>query len=222
LIAAIPLLSDTRNDYLDLRYALRGLEKFVNPEKVYLIGGKPTWIKGVKWIAYKDAIDTKFREKNIFDKLCACPADNFLYFSDDNFLLAPWVEKRPYDGRLENKMYNLPRGSTYRNTIVNTMRYGHKTFNYDVHVPSEINKEILFKMKKMPWGQDHGFCLKTLYAAFAGIEGTPCADMKIRKGDNVGIDLIRSRAWFSTDDGIVETMVDVMEELYPKPSKWEA
>jgi hypothetical protein len=221
MIAAIPLLSDSRNDYLDLRYALRGLEKFVAPEKVYLIGGKPGWIKGVKWIQYKDSTDSKFREKNIFDKLCACPADEFLYFSDDNYLMQPWVELRPYDGLILNKMYNLPRGSIYRNTIANTLRYGHKAFNYDTHAPWTVNKEILYKLKRMPWGQNFGFCLKTLYAQVAGITGTPYADMKIRKDDSVGIDLLRSRAWFSTADGVVENMREVMEELYPKQSKYE-
>lgn len=221
MIAAIPLLSDTDNDYLDLRYALRSLEKFVNPEKVYVIGGRPSWIKGVKIIAHNDATDPKFREKNIFDKLCACPVNDFLYFSDDNFLLAQWMEKHPYDDTLLNKMYNLPRGSIYRNTIANTLKYGHKLNNFDVHAPMTVSKENLMKLKRMPWGQNYGFCLKTLYCSSVNIAGTPCADMKIRKGDRVGIDLIRSRAWFSTADGVVESMIPTMDELFPKPSKYE-
>lgn len=221
MIVAIPLLSDSSNDFLELRYALRGLQQFVSPKKVYLIGGKPSWVKEAKWIAHKDATDPKYREKNIFDKLSIVPADDFLYFSDDNFLMAPWQEKNPYDGTLLTKMYNLPRGSIYRNTIANTLKFNHRANNHDVHAPMQMNKEIINKLKKMPWGQSYGFCFKTLFCQAAGITGTPCADMKIRKGDSVGIDLLRARSWFSTADDVIDGMREVMDELYPVKSRYE-
>lgn len=218
---AIPLVSYTNNDYLDLRYALRGIDLYVKPDKVYLIGGRPAWIKGIKHIQHKDTFDGKFKEKNIFDKLCMVPSDEFVYFNDDHYILQPWEEKYYYHETLLNRLYNLPRGSNYRTTVANTLRYCHKANNFDIHAPMQMTRESLIKLKKLPWGMDFGFCMKTLVANVSGITGTQYPDFKIRDKLAIPYDVIRSRSWFSTADGIVECMIPFMEECYKQKSRYE-
>lgn len=216
---AIPLSADSNNDFLDLRYALRGLEKFVEVGKVWLIGGKPAWLQGVEHIPANDYPNTDFRERSIFEKLLLCPSEEFLYFSDDNYLLEPWREIYPYDKTILSKFYSLPRNSTYKLTVANTLRIAPQAGNYDVHAPITMHRQYLHRLKAGRWDLPHGYCLKTLYAQVARITGTEYADLKFRTAFREKD--IRGRKWFSTADGIVDKVVPLMNKLYPKKSKYE-
>lgn len=218
MVAAIPLHKYSDNDFLDLRYALRGLELYVNPDKVYIIGHKPEWLTGVTHIPFEDREEGKMRERNIFDKLCMVPEEEFLYFSDDNYLLAPLEYNYYFDMPLYNKMGILPRGSNYRYTISNTIRLVGNMGNYDNHAPFYIYRNQLEKLKRFDWNAPFGYCMKTLYVAAAGIQGFQYADLKIRQEP---IPDLSGRTWFSTADGIVDKMAEQMKSFYPNPSRYE-
>jgi hypothetical protein len=219
MVAAVPLLEHSDNDHLDLRYSLRGLEMHVNPDKVYIIGYKPAWLNNVIHIPFVDIMENKMRERNIFEKLLQVPEDEFLYFSDDNFLLGPLESPYYFDMPLYNKMAGLQRGSSYRHTISNTIRLAGNMGNYDNHAPFYIYKDQLNKLKKYDWTLPYGYCMKTLYAAVAGIQGFQYPDLKIRMHESVPS--LEGRTWFSTADGIVERMKDQMDIFYPTPSRYE-
>jgi hypothetical protein len=215
----IPLSSDSPNNWLDLRYALRGLELYVKPEKIYVIGGLPEWIQGVEHIPASDDPTPHQRERNIFEKLLLCPANEFLYFSDDNYLLHPWQEQYAWDISLLNKFYSLSRNSNYKKTVANTLRIAPKGNNYDVHAPWTVERSVLHKMKVFRWADPFGLCLKSSYAMYARISGVQTEDCKFRAPFTAKE--LKGRSWFSTADGVVEKMVPLFDKLYPKSSNYE-
>lgn len=216
----IPLHAHSDNDFLDLRYALRSFDLHLNPSKVYLIGGKPKWVKGIEHIEATDHPDTVFREANIFNKLLLYPGEGeFIYGSDDNYLLKPFVEEYPYDMLLANKLYTMGRFSTYQKTIANTLRLFPKSQNFDGHAPTTMRKDVLMRMRAVQWQTPYGFCMKTIYANLSGQKGALYPDLKLR--EPFRFKDIKGRKWFSTADGVVDKMVPVFNKLYPKKSKYE-
>jgi hypothetical protein len=215
----IPLQSDSPNDYLDLRYALRGFELYVNPEKIYVIGGLPEWIQGVEHIPAKDRSEPHYRERNMFEKLLLCPSEEFLYANDDHYLTYPWLEQYAWDVRLIDKFYSLSRNSKYKMTIANTLRIAPKGNNFDIHCPMVMQRNILQKMRVFRWADPWGLALKSSYALYARISGVQTEDCKFRAPFTAKE--LKGRSWFSTADGVVEKMVPLFDKLYPKPCKYE-
>lgn len=215
----IPLSEHTPDNYLDLRYALRGFELYLKPSKIYLIGAKPAWVTGVEHIPATDRPKSHQRERNIFEKLLLYPGEEFVYGNDDHFLMQPWEEEYVFDGMLAAKYAQFPRGSRYKITLANTLTLAPTEKFYDLHCPMTMHREYLHKLIKCLWHLPFGFALKTLYAMTARISGTQYPDWKLRapfKMSNV-----TGRKWFSTADGVVGESIKVMEKLYPKPSKYE-
>lgn len=216
---AIPLSEHSDNNFLDLRYALRGFEKFLNPSKVFIIGHLPAWCKNVVHIPATDNPDTAMRERNIFEKLLLCPSNEFVYCGDDYYLLEPWKEEYHWDMLLANKLYTMGRFSTYQKTISNTLRILPQGKNYDTHCPIQMKRDVLHSLKRMRWEVPFGYCLQSLYARAAGVVGAQYPDMKMRapfKLEDVGV-----RKWFSTADGVVDKIKPLMNKLYTKKSKYE-
>lgn len=215
----IPLHEHSDNNYLDLRYALRGFEKYIQPDNIFIIGALPDWCKGVIHIPAKDDPDTAMRERNIFEKLLLCPVEEFIYCGDDYYLMEPWVEEYAWDVLLAHKLYTLGRFSTYQKTVANTLRIMPHGRNYDTHCPITMRQHVLQSLKRINWNQPNGYCLQSLYVNAAGISGVQYSDLKLRAPFTWGD--IMDRKWFSTADGVVEQVVPIMDMLYPNPSKYE-
>jgi hypothetical protein len=213
------LASESANNFLDLRYALRGFELYVKPEKIYVIGGLPEWIQGVEHIPAKDHPEPHQRERNMFEKLLLCPADEFLACHDDHYLLYPWQEQYAWDMTLLNKFYSLSRNSNYKKTVANTLRIAPKGNNFDVHCPILMNRAILQKMRVFRWADPFGICVKSSYAMYARLAGVQMEDCKFRAPFTAKE--LKGRSWFSTADGVVEKMVPLFDKLYSKSSKYE-
>lgn len=216
---AIPLGKYSHNNFLDLRYTLRGFEKFMSPSRVFIIGHLPAWCKNVTHIPATDNPDSAMRERNIFEKLLLCPSDEFIYCGDDYYLLEPWVEEYHWDMLLANKLYTMGRFSTYQKTIANTLRILPQGKNYDTHCPIQMKRDVLHILKRTRWEVPFGYCLQSLYARAAGVVGIQYPDMKIR--EPFTLEDVEGRKWFSTADGVVEKSRAVMNKLYPKKSKYE-
>lgn len=216
----IPLSEHTSDNYLDLRYALRGFELYLQPKKVYLIGAKPSWAVNVAHIPAMDRPESHQRERNIFEKLLLYPGQEFVYGNDDHFLMQPWKEEYAYDGTLAQKYNEFPKGSRYKITLANTLTIAPGEKFYDIHCPMTMHREYLHRLTKCLWHLPWGFALKTLYAMTTRISGVQYPDWKLRQPFNRNN--ITGRKWFSSADGVVKDSIGVMNKMYPKPSKYEA
>lgn len=238
----IPLGEGSKCFDLELKFALRSLARYVQDvQTVWIVGKKRSWLQGVDYLDCQDRPGHSEKEGNIYRKLCkACVdprvSDNFLYFQDDHFLLAPWTGKIWRGGKVLDRITQLPGYMGYRQTLLNTMlridelRIAQQTavLDFDIHCPLEVNKRrFQLSVGSLPWSAVmYGFCIKTAYIYLNGFQeqGEYCQDLKIRKPHEVEelFRMTRGRPWFSCDDpAITGKFVQVLQALYPDPSPWE-
>lgn len=199
----IPLLNRSPNNFLELRYALRTMERNLPADRLILVGGLPSWCKPDIHISHPDAQTKSRKEENIRDKVLAgMPDGEFIFANDDHFILQHYYIFPNY--------YSKEFGGTggYLITIKNTDR----SLNYDVHCPIIMDADRFTTMCTGDW-PEWGYCLKTLYTY--GLPGLETADHKIREWQP-------GLPWFSTYDGcFAGVIMRNMQKLFPEPSKWE-
>lgn len=213
---------------LELKYALRGIEKFIDQPEVTIIGDLPKWIKNVTHIPFKDNPMNGHRSKNIFDKIMLVDYD-FLFFNDDHFLLEPFSpETFHYSGTLTSELNRPNLSSCYRKTIENTLKvFGPFMKNFDTHCPIFYQPRILNQLKifkNIDWTKPQGYCIKSVYCFIAGIEGTEYPDLKIRTQlqEQQIKQLIEGRPYFSTGNySFNRAVINVLEEIFPNKSIYE-
>lgn len=208
----------------ELKYCLRGIEKYVPGAEVILVGGKPDWVQNVEHIYHHEEKELQYKEKNIFEKLLLVKRD-FLFFNDDHFLLQPF-DKNTYHhtGRLSTCLKQYDAWNQFRNTLFNTFYLVGDVDNYFRHGPIFCKYNILEKINTLNWEKGWGYCVKSLYCHFANIKGTEYPDLKIRY--NMTLTAIRTitrdRQYFSTGNHCMNAdMLAFLKETYPDKSKFE-
>lgn len=165
-------LGKSRTDYLDLRYTLRGIEKFTTHGDIYIIGEKPNWITGVKHLTFPDNLDKKYKERNIYHKAFAAfgYTDRFLFQNDDHiFIEETDIEKYPnyYKGTCHQSM--LKNASNYRQTMNQTKKWleahDYPDLNFDGHYPLIMEEKQFDQVRKCDWNQPFGYGMKSIYCA---------------------------------------------------------
>lgn len=222
----------------ELRYSLRSLEKFgKNIGEVFIVGEFPEWLQYCEHIPVKDGIG---HEKNIMLKLlAACNDDrvseNFMLWNDDYFLTAPInCELYPnYEcGSLAMKIEARIKEDGYRKSLENTRtfltRNNKWTLMYDGHCPIIYNKTMFRElMNNVDWTIGNGYAIKSLYANYYALPHQYMDDLKFseRIGESEIYQKINGRHIFSIADGVMfcpsKTMKNILEKLYPNPSKYE-
>lgn len=234
----IPLIKHDLFDHMELKYTLRSIEKFLTGYRnVYLVGYQPEWCQNVIHIPYSD-FGTK-PNINIKDKLmaaCEVPAiTEFLYFNDDHILTQPFSTYNfPffYDGLLFDRIHK--KNQTVYNKLVEKTweilysqpNHQNNFFYYDVHTPILIDcfafKDI---MSQYNWS-DMGYLVKSLYANNLPINNhQQTKDIKVLRPIREKahwLEIIQNNPVVSTDAGTLNDLfVEVMEEMFPKKSKYE-
>lgn len=230
----IPLNNRSTQHNLELRYCLRSIEQHLTGVgNVFIIGHYPEWVSdNVINIPANEDPRNRFRDRNIMNKmLMACKdervSDDFLMVHDDHFLLADYEAGAfPYYhcGHMVPGIGQY--GLTKANTISLLCHDGEAINNYDCHCPIVFNKQLFKRVAQNDWSKWYGYCLKTLYCVMNGIEGEYSDDSKLRMQFlyNEIRGHIAGRKWFSIGDRCFREggMLDVLNELYNKPSKYEA
>lgn len=222
----------------ELRYALRSIVKHLKGYgEIYIIGDLPTWVRNVRHIPTPD-IDRQFdrdmwKERNIYEKVRRASyykfvTDDFYFTNDDHFLLQDFNASTfplHWASDIEDDM---KRKDLYVNTINNTyelIQAGEAPFqNYDTHCPIVYNKRLFRNLEDLDWSKKWGYCIKTAYCGANGLRGEFYPDLKIR-GQHSAESIRRAiagRQYFSTDNNAWgQSLRQVLEELYPEPSKYE-
>jgi len=226
LTIVIPYKDDILSG-LELRFALRSIDQHLTGvDNVVIIGTPPDWYKG----EFKEAKDYSHRKQfSIYSKLLvACEMDsvseNFVMWNDDHFLLKPlhvdsiaaW-----YEGYLKDTIKGN-HGARYKETIANTLQIIPNTLNYDIHTPCVYFKpsfRFLFDDKS------EEVCVKSYYFNFCpdlvDVEMKDCKINQLLSKEAIK-ELIKDRLFFSTStNGMKKPMIELLNELYPKPSQWE-
>lgn len=218
----------------ELRYCLRSVERYLKCYgDIFIIGKAPVWLQNVTVIPATDNDKIYYKERNIFNKIMlACQdervSEDFLFMNDDHFLLSEFEAGNfPYywDGTIGE---HVERSDPYGNTARNTMEWlsmGDIVPYFDIHAPILYCKNKLpFWVRGAPWEKKYGFCIKTVYALFAGSNPTQYPDLKL-SGSLSSHEIkekIKGRLFFSTNDNCRDGgMEAVLQELYPNKSNFE-
>lgn len=233
----IPLGNGSTHNDEELRYALRSIDQYLKGYRdIVIVGRVPDWVTGVRHIPIPDHSRNVFRERNIMLKtLAACDvvSDTFLFTNDDIFLTESIkADEMPYHhkGKLSECLKYCTRQNPYRYTLSNTVsaffKNGTGDFDsYDTHAPMLMDRRKFPEaMSRYNWNRSRGYCMKTLYAQYAGISGEFYPDCKINEplSKDEYLNIASVRPYFSFGDkAICPEFWQAMNILYPKRSRYE-
>jgi hypothetical protein len=230
----IPLGNRSTVKNLELRYCLRGIQKHLKGVgQVFIIGECPEWLTGIIYIPHDDDPRSRYKERNIKTKIMTACMDeqlsnDFLMWHDDHFLLQD-IEAREFPTVHHGIMNPGPGqyGQTKQNTMALFCDSADRIYDYDSHCPILFNTlKFMAAVSKLDWSKWYGYCLKTVYCISNGIQGEYYPDLKIRHMNSTEEirGAIAGRRWFSIGDRCWAGgyMKEVLEELYPEKSMYEA
>jgi len=212
----------------ELKFAIRSIEKYLTGwEDIFLIGTAPDWFPQEK-VIYASDIPNK-KEESIYKKmLIAAEREKdrlFVMWHDDHFLLKKLKCLEVYywhDGPLKEYKNGSAR---YQEAVNNTLQVYPDALNFDVHAPIVLAPKVLRDLDIMKNGE---MCFKTSYCEYLGVTGPKMEDLKLNNWlpkEEIKI-LIEGRLFFSTGtlysiETGKESVLELLKELYPKPSKFE-
>lgn len=224
-------------DYGDLRYTLRSIEKHLkNVKGVHLIFGEPhlpVWLDrfSVRIDYVSDIKRIEYKERNIYNKILRQfeRTEEFLFMNDDHFLLKDFDSNNfPVyaERRSMKQIFQILRRGQYTQTISNTLEVlGDGALYYDVHCPIIYRlKEFLAAFEGIHTTRANGYCLKSIYGNRTPNMPILIDDFKIHGVDSYQSlkDKIDGRDFFSTSDNVFgPSLMKILEELYPNKSKFE-
>lgn len=236
MIDVVIPLGKSKTDYLDLRYTLRGIEKYLkNYRNIYLIGEKPKWVNNIIHIEHNDNPKKEYKEFNIYSKIlrvCAesgCTND-FLFMNDDHVLLEEInATGYPYYHRGDLTVAMKTNTSNYRATLNHTRKYlrnlGLEELHFDLHCPIVYNKEeFIESFKDVDWSVNWGYGIKSIYAVVNKKPLEYMSDCKIIKDHTVEEiqNKLAGRHVMSCDDGgLKPNLLNYLNEKLNTKSRYE-
>lgn len=232
-------LKKSKDNYQDLKFCLRSVEKYVeNYRDVWIIGDLPPWIQNVKNIPFSDATHKQWKEKNILDKIQACCINRSItedmFFFNDDFVILDKMDATDYPYYYKgtcSDSHQSNKGNTYQITMYHTMKFledrGFKDLNFDIHTPIIYNKKKFmstFAIGDIDFKTKYGYGIKTLYCSVNKVKPVFMEDCKIGNGRSREeiLEAIEGRSIFSYNDFALRgELKDVLTELFPNRSKFE-
>jgi hypothetical protein len=219
-----------KGDNEELRYSIRSVVKNLPPGNIWVIGYKPKWYTG-NFIPVRD---TQYKFDNIKKCMSAIVSsdeisDDFVSMHDD-FFITKKIDSIPvlHGGLLEDRVslyQKLAPSSVYTRLLISTHKRLVKLgipnpLDYDIHVPMVMNKTLLDKVLTMPYLE------RSNYGNIFGIGGSISNDVKVySKGrmSSRSYDFLSGESYFlSTEDSSFEKILDMLIEMFPKPSVYES
>jgi hypothetical protein len=218
----IPLGGGSKIKDEELRYCLRGVQYNLRGYRdIYIIGQKPKWCTGVKWIKAIDSNECK--QLNIMQKiLVACRTESisntFYFMNDDHFIMKETTVNIPfyYSGILDRTSRIKQEGTRYKNSVGVTIdalqSNGFDIKNFDCHFPILYEKEkFMDVVSRYEWKHRDNYVIKSLYCNTLGIQGELTKDVKG----------VYNEGYFSTSSLLSTYDKDYLSRKLPVRSKYE-
>lgn len=207
----IPVGGVQNNEYRELRFALRSLEKHMQDiGELWIAGDCPDWLTNVNHIAMEDIPGNP--NMSVQQKILAFCKDSgvlgdFLFTHDDILAVQdfsgaelPFYASEQGVGSLQNQLY------------------------FQVHTPIRYNRDMYQALFQNP-DNNKVPSPRALYCNIYNAPATKIDEVILRVGPGVKpySEQIKGAPFFSLNDraaGKFEFMA-LMEELYPNPSRWE-
>lgn len=213
MVVTYPLTA--QNDYTELKYSLRSLQKFLPPPfEVVIVGDHvPEWINNVTVIQLPDIKGQ--RELSVRRKVLAALeyAKEILFMNDDFYLLREYTPVYYTSGVL-NKV-----GESGAKSLLNQLQKFNKPVKYYGHYPVVYKKDFREAMENFTPD-----CLnKSAYCNFIEAQSVEVQDCKLLSAVKPGVieQFIKGKPCFSTGVNSINSAVPVLQELFSEPSKYE-
>jgi len=234
----IPYIKDVLKGE-ELRYALRSIERNLTGWRgVHIIYGDyfPDFLENAAQeppggdhplgaFQYEDTPGRK--EYSVYRKLlaaCAIPwiTDDFIYWNDDHFLLAPLDVKdlKPWHNGALSDEIQRPHHRRWREAAKNTLVLYPFCLNFDIHRPIIFNKKAFRAIFEFYQSE---VCIKSIYRAAVGLGGYFVDDLNLDPFLKYGEirAAIEGKLFASSKTGITHDYLEVLEEKFPDKSKFE-
>lgn len=213
MVVTYPLTA--QNDYTELKYSLRSLQKFLPPLfEVVIVGDHvPEWINNVTVIQLPDIKGQ--RELSVRRKVLAALeySDEILYMNDDIYLLETYKPVYYSSGLLEKK------GEAGARPLASQLKGFNKPAKYYGHYPVVYRKDFREAMENFT-----SDCLnKSAYCNFIEVHSVEVQDCKLLNAVKPGVieQFIKNKPCFSTGINSLNSAIPILKELFPNPSQYE-
>lgn len=182
----IPLSKQSRHQNMELRLALRSIDKYAkNAGNIWIYTEADlSDFQNINVVKMADKVKDN-KDANLITKIKAAAenpdvSDKFMFWSDDQVLMDTLdLEQAPvvYNMRNIKALLNQPM-TKWRKRLLNTMNYVQKQtgiamrYNYDSHTPQPYTKQnAKYVFKSVPYMNQPGFCINTIYYGMIGQPG---------------------------------------------------
>ena len=204
----------------DLRYSLRSIAKYYPENKVWIVGYKPSWVKNVNYLPIEQSGDKWKNSINNILAACHCSdiSDNFILMNDDFFMIKPLVPIEMIGNaslgilstniakKYKNMSSSWYRAFEYVRDLLKELNIPEPYYDYEVHLPLEINKKKFIEVMNLPEVQEFMQTSKilhkrTLYKNYDKKEGICLpADVKVEKTLDDSEKRVNICGWLSVYD----------------------
>lgn len=207
-----------QNDYIELKYSLRSVERFIKNPKVLIAGEQiPGWLINVTQLQVKDHPGRK--QLSIRKKILAALeySKEVFFMNDDFFLLQPTDPKKyPF---YYTKTLNQVGEAGAKPLKKKLEELGKEIKHFDCHYPIVYKREKFKELEVFP----ADCIIKSMYCNFNDIEGIEIKDCKIHNKAKPRqiFEFIKDLPNCSTAANGVNSVIPVLEKLFPNKSKFE-
>jgi hypothetical protein len=205
----------SQNDYIELKYSLRSVEKFFdNPGEILIVGDTlPDWITNITHIELKDLPNQAvFSVRRKVIAAFAYTKEDLFFMNDDFYLLKKADKNFPYysSGTLDKK------GESGARPLLEQLQGPNKYFGHYPAIYKKDFPEIISRFTKE--------CItKSAYLNAIGVETVEIKDCKIvtPMKEAAIMEFIKDLPCFSSGNNSLKSCLPVLEKLFPNPSKYE-
>lgn len=205
-----------QQDYTELKYSLRSIEKYLTDFEVVIVGNMiPEWLTNVTQIELPDIPGKK--QLSIKRKILAALeySDEILFLNDDIYFTKT-VTEFPYYYHGYLKHYSE---SGSKPLLKQLESINKPTKHWDGHMP------IIYKQdfKEVSKNFSDECIIKSQYCNYLEIEGEFIPDCKLVRKTNLEEvrAFIADKSCFSTGVYSLNSALPILEKMFPSPSKYE-
>lgn len=221
-------------DYWELKMSIRSLEKnFKDLRNIFIVGQLPNWCQGVTHIPHEDPY-RRNKDANLIQKIitaCTQPdlSNEFIRFSDDQFVLKPCTIEDVRPPKYNDKMLNNSKSKWMRraqNTVKVLKKRNLPTHIYECHCPYVLDKQLYPRtVLQFDYGNGGGYLVNTIYfnsirTAIGHTKDTTCSANRSAKPKDLDV-VCSGKLFLNINHGYNEEMIQWMENRFPDKSKYE-
>ena len=212
----------------ELRYSLRSVARNLPHGRVWIFGGWPAWIEGVKTITTEQAGVRFANTTNAVRLACehSAVSDPFVLMNDDFFVMQPLdsvpvLNRGPISKVISDYERRHMGGSAYamgmRHTCDLLVSLGFENpVSYELHVPLLVHKAAMLEALSMGQGVKV-LHKRSMYGNLARLSGATVPDVKVYR---TGADVPQG-PFASCQDNTLPTVLPVLRYLFPLPCAYE-